>query len=264
MLFSCMRAELMKLKRSFIWVVFLILPLISTVMGCANYLQNVEILDSLWYSLWTQTTLFHCRLLRLPLACGKFQPQPQCPDDRPRSHSHPVFIPVSGHCLRHSADPALGGHPVLHQRPRGGYDGFSAYTDLLLAAERLFRGTGHSRPAAVALLLHQKLCPSHSNRLTGQYSRPSFFLQGSGTLLSLFPHAPGHEFQPGRRYPLRFLPALSVKLHHFPAAFCTAGNRVPEEIGCKSIIPFFLKRAALFGRSSYLPGKSIHLRVLYL
>lgn len=33
MLFSCMRAELMKLKRSFIWVVFLILPLISTVMG---------------------------------------------------------------------------------------------------------------------------------------------------------------------------------------------------------------------------------------
>ena len=48
MLFSCMRAELMKLKRSFIWVVFLILPLISTVMGCANYLQNVEILDSLW------------------------------------------------------------------------------------------------------------------------------------------------------------------------------------------------------------------------
>lgn len=84
MLFSCMRAELMKLKRSFIWVVFLILPLISTVMGCANYLQNVDILDSLWYSLWTQTTLFysnfflapHRRLLRLPLACGKFQPQP--------------------------------------------------------------------------------------------------------------------------------------------------------------------------------------------
>ena len=67
MLFSCMRAELMKLKRSFIWVVFLILPLISTVMGCANYLQNVDILDSLWYSLWTQTTLFYSNFFFGPL-----------------------------------------------------------------------------------------------------------------------------------------------------------------------------------------------------
>lgn len=66
MLFSCMRAELMKLKRSFIWVVFLILPLISTVMGCANYLQNVDILDSLWYSLWTQTTLFYSNFFLAP------------------------------------------------------------------------------------------------------------------------------------------------------------------------------------------------------
>ena len=67
MLLSCMRAELMKLKRSFIWVVFLLLPIISTVMGCANYLQNVEILDSLWYSLWTQTTLFYSNFFYGPL-----------------------------------------------------------------------------------------------------------------------------------------------------------------------------------------------------
>ena len=67
MLLSCMRAGLMKLKRSFIWVVFLLLPIISTVMGCANYLQNVEILDSLWYSLWTQTTLFYSNFFYGPL-----------------------------------------------------------------------------------------------------------------------------------------------------------------------------------------------------
>lgn len=52
-----MRAELMKLKRSFIWSVFLILPVISTIMGCFNYIQNTDIVGISWYSLWTQTTL---------------------------------------------------------------------------------------------------------------------------------------------------------------------------------------------------------------
>lgn len=42
MLFSCMRAELMKLKRSFIWVVFLILPLISTVSGICPSLRALR------------------------------------------------------------------------------------------------------------------------------------------------------------------------------------------------------------------------------
>ena len=41
MLFRCIRAELIKLRRSFIWIVFLILPVISAVMGCFNYLQNL-------------------------------------------------------------------------------------------------------------------------------------------------------------------------------------------------------------------------------
>ena len=51
MLFRCMRAELIKLKRSFIWIVFLILPILSTLMGCFNYLQNIDILTDGWYAL---------------------------------------------------------------------------------------------------------------------------------------------------------------------------------------------------------------------
>lgn len=67
MLFRCIRAELIKLRRSFIWIVFLLLPVISAVMGCFNYLQNLEILTSQWYSLWTQVTLFYSNFFFPPL-----------------------------------------------------------------------------------------------------------------------------------------------------------------------------------------------------
>ena len=214
MLFSCMRAELMKLKRSFIWVVFLILPLISTVMGCANYLQNVEILDShVVQSLDSDHPVLFQFFFGPLIAvyCAYLWRVENFNHNRNALMTAPVPIPIlylsqflAIACVTLLTQLWVGVLYFISGRA-GGYGGFSSYTDLLLAAERLFRGTGHSRPAAVALLLHQKLCPSHSNRLTGQYIRPSFFLQGSGTLLSLFPHAPGHEFQPGRRYPLRLL-----------------------------------------------------------
>lgn len=67
MLFRCMRAELIKLKRSFIWIVFLILPILSTLMGCFNYLQNIDILTDGWYALWTQATLFYSNFFFPPL-----------------------------------------------------------------------------------------------------------------------------------------------------------------------------------------------------
>ena len=67
MLFRCMRAELIKLKRSFIWIVFLVLPILSTLMGCFNYLQNIDILTDGWYALWTQATLFYSNFFFPPL-----------------------------------------------------------------------------------------------------------------------------------------------------------------------------------------------------
>lgn len=58
MLCKLVRAELMKLKRSPVWLAFLALPIIPAAMGTFNYLANIDILQSEWYSLWTQHTIF--------------------------------------------------------------------------------------------------------------------------------------------------------------------------------------------------------------
>lgn len=58
MLCKLIRAEQMKLKRSPVWLAFVILPIIPAVMGTLNYRVNIEVLQSEWYSLWTQHTLF--------------------------------------------------------------------------------------------------------------------------------------------------------------------------------------------------------------
>lgn len=58
MLCKLIRAERMKLKRSPVWLAFLVLPVLPAVMGTLNYLANTDILQSEWYSLWTQHTIF--------------------------------------------------------------------------------------------------------------------------------------------------------------------------------------------------------------
>lgn len=52
--------EYIKLKGSPIWIAFILLPLISAFIGSLNYLGNIAILDDLWYSLWSQHTIFLC------------------------------------------------------------------------------------------------------------------------------------------------------------------------------------------------------------
>lgn len=60
MLWNVLCGERMKLRRSPVWLAFLILPVLPAFMGTFNYLQNIEILEDGWYSLWTQHTLFTC------------------------------------------------------------------------------------------------------------------------------------------------------------------------------------------------------------
>ena len=62
MLLRLIRAERMKLKRSPVWIAFILMPIIPAVLGTINYLGNIEILDSEWYSLWTQHTISFYRL----------------------------------------------------------------------------------------------------------------------------------------------------------------------------------------------------------
>lgn len=59
--------EYIKIKHSPIWLAFLILPAISAFVGTFNYLGNLDLLKSGWYSLWTQHSLFLCYFFMPPL-----------------------------------------------------------------------------------------------------------------------------------------------------------------------------------------------------
>ncbi len=69
MLIKLLKAERLKLKRSPIWLAFLIMPIIPAILGTLNYSANIELLKSEWYSLWTQHTLFTCYFF-LPIMIG--------------------------------------------------------------------------------------------------------------------------------------------------------------------------------------------------
>lgn len=58
MLLKLLKAERMKLRRSPVWLSFLLMPIIPAVLGTANYLYQKEVLTREWISLWTQHTLF--------------------------------------------------------------------------------------------------------------------------------------------------------------------------------------------------------------
>ncbi len=51
-------SELIKLKRSPVWIAFFIIPIISAVIGTFNFMANQGVLSFTWESLWTQHSLF--------------------------------------------------------------------------------------------------------------------------------------------------------------------------------------------------------------
>jgi len=59
--------EQKKLKHSHIWLPFLVIPLLPAFMGAGNYLNNLEVLKSEWFSLWTQISLFYANFFYGPL-----------------------------------------------------------------------------------------------------------------------------------------------------------------------------------------------------
>lgn len=67
MFLSCFKAELVKLAHAPIWAAFILLPAASAAIGCANYLQNLDVLGGGWSDLWTQQTLFICYFFLPPL-----------------------------------------------------------------------------------------------------------------------------------------------------------------------------------------------------
>lgn len=71
MLLQLYKAEKMKLKRSPVWLIFIVVPMVPAFLGTVNYLNNLEILTSEWYSLWTQHTLFTSYFF-LPILLGLY------------------------------------------------------------------------------------------------------------------------------------------------------------------------------------------------
>ncbi len=71
MLRKLLKAERIKLKRSPVWLAFLVMPVIPALLGTLNYLNNLELLQSEWYSMWTQHTLFTCYFF-LPIMIGVY------------------------------------------------------------------------------------------------------------------------------------------------------------------------------------------------
>lgn len=67
MLSLCIKSEHLKVRHSFIGIAFILMPLIPTVMGTMNYLNNLALLKSEWFSLWTQETLFYSNFFFSPL-----------------------------------------------------------------------------------------------------------------------------------------------------------------------------------------------------
>ena len=129
MLLRCLRAELIKFRRSPVWLAFVVLPIFPAILGTMNYLGNLGLLQSEWYSLWSQHTLFSSMFF-LPALLGVFcawQWRLEHTDHNWNSFLTapvPVGDPVPGQADLGGGDvPALPGldrGAVYHQREAGG------------------------------------------------------------------------------------------------------------------------------------------------
>lgn len=93
MLFKMLKAERMKLKRSPVWLAFILMPVIPSLLGTLNYMGNIEILKSEWYSLWTQHTLFTCYFF-LPILIGVYCSYIMHEEENNRNWNKVLTMPV--------------------------------------------------------------------------------------------------------------------------------------------------------------------------
>lgn len=94
MLFKMLKAERMKLKRSPIWIAFILMPVIPALLGTLNYIGSIEILKSEWYSLWTQHTLFTCYFF-LPILLGVYCSYIMHEEENNRNWNKVLTMPVN-------------------------------------------------------------------------------------------------------------------------------------------------------------------------
>ena len=88
------KTERMKLKRSPLWIAFILMPIIPAILGSANYMNNLEILTEEWYSLWTQHTLFTCYFF-LPILIGIYCSYLMWQENKNHNWNKVLSMPVS-------------------------------------------------------------------------------------------------------------------------------------------------------------------------
>ena len=67
MLLRCLRAELVKFRRSPVWLAFVVLPIFPAILGTMNYLGNLGLLQSEW----SVCSSRHCQAQNTPSWAGR-------------------------------------------------------------------------------------------------------------------------------------------------------------------------------------------------
>ena len=94
MLYKLIKAERLKLKRSPLWLAFIFMPIIPALLGPLNYKANIEVLQSEWFSLWTQHTLFTCYFF-LPIMIGIYSSYIMRQEENNHNWNKVLSMPVS-------------------------------------------------------------------------------------------------------------------------------------------------------------------------
>ncbi len=181
MLIHCIKAENLKLKHSCIWLACLIIPCIPAVMGVFNYLQNLELLKSGWYSLWSQLSLFYASFFYAPLIglyCSYIWRLEHLNNNWNVLMTTPVTVPcvffgkTCSHFENHADYPAMAVYIVLYMRQ-------------ILRTPRLDSPGNHSLASARNTCRNRDRSPSapafhaDSKFLTSNWNRPGWQFSGS-------------------------------------------------------------------------------------
>ena len=205
MLFKLIKAERLKLKRSPLWLAFLFMPVIPALLGTLNYMANIEILQSEWFSLWTQHTLFTCYFF-LPIMIGIYSSYMMRQEENNRNWNKVLSMPVSKN-LVFIAKLVQVFFMILFSEIwictlfviSGKVIGLtSAIPWGKLMIWCLFGTLGGTVIAAIQLYdfpFYQELCTSRRNRTRRGLIRTGIPCKASGAYLALFAYGIRNEFQ---------------------------------------------------------------------
>ena len=189
MLLRSIRAELMKCRRSPVWLAFVVLPLFPAILGTVNYLGNLEVLKSQWYSLWTQHVLF-ASLFFLPAQLGVFCAWQWRLEHTDHNWNQAMTAPVPARDLYLAKLVLAAGVSFLAQADRPDPAGAARLAVLRGPGRR-----GGVRFAALPVPGRSGLCHPGGYGSGGGRRRADAHLPGAGVRLSLLPAVPGDAGQ---------------------------------------------------------------------